>query len=241
MATFGYDDTPQLPGSPYRVHDGTRPQPRVVTPGCCGLPPSDARVLFDGTGLDEWVGREGGPVEWRLSSGTLEVVPGAGSIRTKAEFGSCQLHVEFRSPHVVKGEGQGRGNSGIFLMERYEVQVLDCHQNPTYADGLTGALYGQCPPLVNACRKPGEWSAYDILWEAPAFEGETLRRPAYITVLLNGVVLHHHLELRGATMHRKLPQYTPHPPTGALALQDHGDLVAFRNIWIRPLGGYDQA
>ena len=239
MATYGYDDTPQLPGSPYRVHDGTRPQPRIVTPGCCGLPPSDARVLFDGTGLDEWVGREGGTVEWRLSGGTLEVVPGAGSIRTKAAFGSCQLHVEFRSPHVVKGESQGRGNSGIFLMERYEVQVLDCHQNPTYADGLTGALYGQFPPLVNACRKSGEWSAFDVLWEAPVFEGEALRRPAYITVLLKRRRPAPHLDC-GATMHRRLRSTRRISPperwrAGSWAT---GRL---RNIWIRPLGGYDQA
>ncbi len=238
MASFGYDDTPVIPGSTYRVHDGTRPQPPVVTPGCGMAPPSDAVVLFDGTSFDGWQGRDGAVV-WRLAGGIMEVVPQSGDIWTKAEFGSCQLHLEFRSPHVVKGAGQGRGNSGVFLMGRYEVQVLDAYENPTYADGLTGAIYGQFPPLVNACRKPGAWSSYDIIWEAPAFEGNELVTPAYITVILNGVVLHHRKELQGPTQHKKLAGYEPHPATGPLKLQDHGDLVAYRNIWYRPLGSYD--
>ncbi len=239
MANLGYDDTPVIPGSPYKVHDGNRPQPRLVVPGWSAMPPSDATVLFDGTSFDAWQGREG-DVRWCLSGGTMQVVPKTGDIWTKAEFGSCQLHLEFRTPHVVKGEGQGRGNSGVFLMGRYEIQVLDCFENPTYPDGTTGAIYGQFPPLVNACRRPGEWSSYDILWEAPVFDGEKLVSPAYVTVLLNGVVLHHHKELQGPTEHRKTTQYVAHPPVGPLKLQDHGDLVAFRNIWIRPTGAYDK-
>jgi hypothetical protein len=139
----------------------------------------------------------------------------------------------------VKGEGQGRGNSGVFLMGRYEIQVLDCFENPTYPDGTTGAIYGQFPPLVNACRKPGAWSSYDILWEAPQFDGASLVKPAYVTVILNGVLLHHHKELQGPTEHRKLAAYVAHPASGPLKLQDHGDLVAFRNIWVRPIGTYD--
>jgi len=135
---------------------------------------------------------------------------------------------------VVKGDSQGRGNSGVFLMGRYEIQVLDCYNNPTYADGTTGAIYGQYPPLVNACRMPGAWQTYDILWTAPRFEGDRLVTPAYVTVLHNGVVLHNHRALLGATGHRNTPPYTPHGD-GPIRLQDHGDLVRFRNIWVRPL------
>lgn len=239
MANLGYDDTPIVPGSTYHVHDGNRPQPRVVTPGWSAMPPSDATVLFDGTSLDGWQGREG-EAKWCLAGGIMQVVPGTGDIWTKAEFGSCQLHLEFRSPHVVKGQGQGRGNSGVFLMGRYEIQVLDCFQNPTYPDGTTGAIYGQFPPLANACRKPGEWSTYDILWDAPVFAGDKLVKPAFVTVILNGVVLHHHKELQGPTEHRKTAQYVAHPAVGPLKLQDHGDLVSFRNIWVRPIGDYDK-
>ncbi|MFQ3587170.1 MAG: DUF1080 domain-containing protein [Fimbriimonadaceae bacterium] len=244
--SLGYSDTPIQPWSKYRVHDGDRPQPKVVDPGTPstdlgpGRPPSDAVVLFDGTDLSGWEGRDG-DAAWKVESGYMEVVPGTGNIRTKTHFGDCQLHVEFASPSVVKGDGQGRGNSGVFLMGRYEVQVLDCYDNPTYPDGTTGALYGQYPPLVNACRKPGEWSVYDIVFEAPRFDGDKVVKPAKITVFLNGVVLHHALELHGSTTHRELPAYAPHPEIGPLELQDHGDLVRFRNIWYRPLKGYDEA
>jgi len=244
---IGYDDTPILPGTPWRVHDGNRPQPRVVTPGepCCdGIlmgPPSDAVVLFDGTDLSKWRSKKtGGPAEWKVENGYMEVVPGTGYIQTIEEFGDCQLHLEFACPAEVKGEGQGRGNSGVFLMGRYEVQVLDCYNNLTYPDGTTGAIYGQCPPLVNACRPPGQWQTYDIIWEGPRFEGDKLTKPAYITVLLNGIVLHHRKQLRGVTSHKVLTDYTPHPPVGPLELQDHGDLVRYRNIWYRPLTDYDE-
>ena len=247
MGQIGYTDTPFIPGSKYRVHDSERPQPRVVTPGTAGTPtrpgaaPSDAIVLFDGASLEGWVHvRDDRPAEWRLGKGWMQVKPKTGDIRSRAAFGSCQLHVEFRAPARIKGESQGRGNSGVFLMGLYEVQVLDCYQNPTYADGATGAMYGQFPPLVNACRAPGAWSSYDIIWEAPAFDGERLVRPAFITVLLNGIVLHHRVELQGPTQHRRTAAYAPHPAVGPLHLQDHGDLVRFRNIWYRELKGYDE-
>ena len=165
----------------------------------------------------------------------MQVVPGTGDVQTTHVFGDCQLHVEFRSPDVVKGHGQGRGNSGVFLMGTYEIQVLDCRDNPTYADGTTGALYGQYPPLVNACRSAGEWSTYDIIWRAPRFEGDRVVSPASATVILNGVVVQNHQVLLGQTNHKVLPAYHPHGLTGPLRLQDHGDLVRFRNIWYRPL------
>lgn len=241
---LGYDDTPMLPNSPYRVHDGNRPQPRIVTPAPPdqpGQPPSDAVILFDGRDLSQWVrSHDGGEALWKVENGYMEVVPGTGNIQTKEHFGDCQLHLEWAAPAVVKGEGQGRGNSGVFLMGLYEIQVLDCYDNPTYPDGTTAAIYGQFPPLVNACRKPGEWQTYDIIWEAPRFEGDQLLRPACVTVLHNGIVVHHHTEPIGPTTHRQVLSYRPQPPTGPLMLQDHGDPVRFRNIWYRPLKGYDQ-
>lgn len=237
MASFGYDDTPLLPGGQWHVHDGTRPQPRVVTPGDpVGQPPADAIVLFDGSGLDGWESAKGGEAEWELvEENAMRVKPGTGGIRTKERFGDCQLHLEFACPAEIKGEGQGRGNSGVFLMERYEIQVLDGYQNPTYADGITASLYGEFPPLVNACREPGAWQTYDILWSAPCFDGVDLICPAFVTVIHNGVVVQNHTEVMGPTGHRDVYEYKAHAPTGALALQDHGDLVRFRNIWVRKL------
>jgi hypothetical protein len=246
MGQLGYDDTPLISGQNYKVHDSQRPQPRVVTPSIVGatnavaVPPSDAVVLFDGADLSQWVGGDGQPAAWKLENGYMEVAPGSGNIRTLQEFGDCQLHLEFASPIEVKGDGQGRGNSGVFLMGIYEIQVLDCYNNPTYADGTTGAIYGQYAPLVNACRPPGEWQSYDIIWDAPKFEGDKLISPARVTVLLNGVVLHHGTTLLGPTTHRDISDYKPHAAQGPLELQDHGDLVRFRNIWYRPLLGYDQ-
>jgi Domain of Unknown Function (DUF1080) len=243
---IGYDDTPVIPGSTFKVHDGVRPQPRIIQPGTAstqeraGDRPSDAVVLFDGTSLTGWSAQRGGDAGWKVENGYMEVVPGTGDIRTQAEFGDCQLHLEWAAPTVVKGDSQGRGNSGVFLMGRYEIQVLDCYDNPTYADGTTAAIYGQYPPLVNACRKPGEWQTYDIIWTGPRFDGDKLVRPAYVTVILNGVVVHNHTELQGPTQHRNAAAYTPQPAVGPLTLQDHGDLVRFRNIWYRPLLGYDQ-
>jgi hypothetical protein len=234
---IGYDDTPLIPGQPWRVHDGARPQPRAVTPAADSrTPPSDAVVLFDGVGLSGWRSfASGAPAAWKVTDGYLEVVPGTGDIRTSAEFGDCQLHVEFATPAEVAGSSQGRGNSGVFLMGRYEIQVLDCYDNPTYADGTTAAIYGQYPPLVNACRRPGEWQTYDVIWTAPRFDGDRLATPAYCTVLQNGVVVQNHRELLGVTSHRVAPTWTPHPPVGPLRLQDHGNRVRFRNIWYRSL------
>ena len=238
----GYDDTPMLPNQPWRVHDKNRPAPRVVTPGAnAGDAPSDAVVLFDGTDLSSWQSLDGGDPTWTVENGSVEVNSRTGNIRTKDEFGSVQLHIEFACPSEVRGSSQGRGNSGVFLIGKYEMQVLDGYDNPTYSDGTTGAIYSQFPPLVNATRPPGEWQAYDIVFEAPEYDGDTLVKPAYLTVFLNGVVLHNRKEAMGPTGHRNVSSYdTPYGPTGPLMLQDHGDPVRYRNIWIRPLTDYDE-
>lgn len=231
-----------LPDSGYKVHDGERPQPPVVRPGDpSGDAPSDATVLFDGSSLEGWeTAKDGSPAVWKLvDASAMEVVGGTGDIQTKATFGNIQLHLEFASPAEVESSGQGRGNSGVFLMGLYEVQVLDNFDNPTYPDGTVGGIYGQYPPLANAIRKPGEWNSYDIIWEAPVFEGETLKTPAFITVILNNVVLHHRKKLLGPTQHKKVAHYEPHPAELPLRLQDHGNPVRFRNIWVRPIGEYD--
>ena len=241
---IGYQDTPMLPGGKWHVHDGQRPQPRVVTPGTCstpgtpGRPPSDAVVLFDGKDLSHWQGANGQAPTWKVENGYMEVR--RGEIRTKDEFGDCQLHIEWATPTPPKGEDQGRGNSGIFLFGRYELQVLDSYQNQTYPDGQAAAIYGQYPPLVNASRKPGEWQIYDVIFTAPRFKGDQLETPAYETVVHNGVVVHNHVALLGSTGHKVAPKYTPHGPKGPLHLQDHGNPVRYRNIWIRPLKGYDE-
>ncbi len=240
------EDTPIIPGTCFRVHDGTRPQPRIVHPGTAstqehpGEPPSDAVILFDGAALSRWVSVTGGEASWRVEQGYMEVIPGAGDIQTRDHIGDCQLHLEWAAPAKVHGEGQRRGNSGVWLMGRYEIQILDGYENPTYADGTTAAIYGQYPPLVNACRKPGEWQCYDMVWIAPRFNGNHLLRPAYLTALHNGLVVHHHTSLFGPTQHRQVASYQPHAPTAPLRLQDHGDAVRYRNIWYRPLKGYDE-
>jgi len=224
----GYDDTPFLPESKWRVHDSKRTRPRVVTPGDRSSAPSDAIVLFDGKDLSAW---SGGP--WAVAGGHMEV-NGKGSLQTKQEFGDCQLHLEWASPATVEGESQGRGNSGVFMMGRYEVQILDSFENESYADGQAAALYGQYPPLVNACRKPGEWQTYDIIFEAPRFDGDELLQPAHVTLFHNGVVVHHRRPMIGGTAHRAVATYSSHGP-GPIQLQDHGNPVRFRNIWVRPL------
>jgi hypothetical protein len=236
----GYDDTPLIPGQRWRVHDIARPRPPVVAPGAeSRLPPADAIVLFDGRDLAGWVAvKAGGPAPWKVEHGYVEVVAGSGDIRTTREIGDCQLHLEFATPRDVAGSSQGRGNSGVFLMDRYEIQVLDCYDNPTYADGTTGALYGQYPPLVNACRPPGEWQSYDVIWIAPRFAGADLVAPARCTVLQNGIVVQYDRPLNGPTSHKTAAPYAPHGPAGPLRLQDHGNPVRFRNIWFRPLGGW---
>jgi hypothetical protein len=244
-AAEGYTDTPIIPGTPWHVHDPNRPQPPVVAPGTFstpeqpGKPPSDALVLFDGTDLSHWRTGDGGPAGWKIEDGAMVVpprgTPGGGDILTREEFGDCQLHLEWAAPAPARGSGQNRGNSGIFFMSRYELQVLDCYENQTYADGSTGAIYGQHPPLVNACRPPGQWQTYDVVFIAPRFEGETLKSPAYVTVFLNGVLVQHHAEVFGPTSHRRLNEYRPHASKAPLRLQDHGAPVRYRNIWIRSL------
>jgi hypothetical protein len=237
----GYDDTPVIPGQTWKVHDSTRPRPRVVAPGQENrLPPSDAVVLFDGRDLSGWLSvKSGQAAAWKVENGYVEVVPGSGDVRTREEFGDCQLHLEFATPSQVVGSSQGRGNSGVFLMGRYEIQVLDCYENPTYADGTTGAIYGQYPPLVNACRRPGEWQSYDVVWIAPRFEGGKLLSPPLVTVQHNGVVVQYHRALIGPTTHRAVAPWEPHPPVGPLRLQDHSNPTRFRNIWYRKLEGWN--
>ncbi len=233
----GYTDTPLLP-SGWHVHDSMRPRPRAVDPGpapTAPLPvPEDATVLFDGKSLDAFTGRDD-KAQWRIADGFAEVNR-TGDIQTRGEFGDCQLHVEWATPAPAKGESQGRGNSGIFFFGRYEVQVLDSFENPTYADGQAASLYGQTPPMVNACRRPGEWQTYDIVFRAPRFaaDGELLE-PARITVIHNGILVQHDQAYLGQTAHRSLPRYEKHAAKGAIRLQDHGDPVRFRNIWIREL------
>jgi 3-keto-disaccharide hydrolase len=236
----GYSDTPLIPGQVWRVHDIERPNPPIVDPGPApkeaGPVPSDAVVLFDGTNLDAWQHGNGSDARWILvDDGAMEVKPGTGDIRTREEFGDCQLHLEFATP-APKGESQGRGNSGVFFFGRYEVQILDSYENKTYADGQAAAIYGQYPPDVNACRGPGEWQTFDIVFEAPRFdEGGTLAKPAYVTVLHNGIVVHHRRELLGSTSHRSAPKYSAHGAEGSIKLQDHGNRMRFRNIWVRRL------
>lgn len=214
------------------------PEVRVVTPGQGTQPPSDAIVLFKGLSFSEWKSAKDSSdvVKWYLNSdSSTTVLPGAGDIMTKRVFGDFQLHIEFRTPPVVKGEGQGRGNSGIFLQSRYEVQVLDNYQNRTYSNGQAGSIYKQSMPLVNACRKPGEWQAYDILFTAPRFNADgVLVAPGRVTVIQNGVVVQLNTEIKGTTEYIGLPKNEAHGKA-PLRLQDHGDLVSYRNIWIREL------
>jgi hypothetical protein len=232
----GYRDTPRLPDG-WRVHDADRPRPPVVEPGPAGAPvppPQDATVLFDGSNLDAWTGR-GDKAQWLVADGAMQV-NGTGDIQTRGEFGDCQLHVEWCAPTPAKGDSQGRGNSGVFLFGRYEVQVLDSWQNPTYADGQAASLYGQKPPLVNACRKPGEWQTYDIFFRAPRFAADgSVTAPARVTVVHNGLVVQLDEAMIGASTHRAVGTYAPHGDKGPIRLQDHGDPVRFRNLWIRPL------
>jgi hypothetical protein len=213
------------------------PEPRVVTPGKTPSDaPSDAVILFDGKDVSKWKGNNGAAVKWTLADGALTVVGGAGEITSRDSFGDCQLHVEWRTPAEVKGEGQGRGNSGIFLMGRYELQVLDSYQNRTYSNGQAGSIYKQHIPLANAARPPGEWQTYDVIFTAPRFHADgRLQSPARMTVLHNGVLIQHDAVLWGPTEYIGLPVYQKHGEKQPLMLQDHGDKVSYRNIWVRPL------
>jgi len=220
------------------VHDENRPPRPVVTPGMTdSAPPSDAVVLFDGTDLSSWQStrREGGPARWKVENGYMEVVKGTGDLQTKQSFGDCQLHIEWATPSEVVGNSQERGNSGVFLMSTYEVQVLDSYENKTYPDGQAGAIYGQKPPLVNASRRPGLWQTYDIFFRRPKFADDKLTQPATITVVHNGVLIQDHWTIEGETLFQQRARYTPHPDKLPIKLQDHGNPVRYRNIWIREL------
>lgn len=211
------------------------PVPAIVTPGTAASAPSDAIVLFDGRNLDSWVSDKGGAAPWTIKDGAMTVARGKGGIKTKETFEDFQLHIEFRTPEVVKGEGQGRGNSGIFLQEFYELQVLDNYNNKTYSNGQVGSMYKQAIPLANPSRKPGEWQTYDVIWTAPRFnEDGSLKSPARVTALLNNVLVQNNFELLGKTLYIGKPFYEKHGAK-SIALQDHGDLVSFRNIWVRKL------
>jgi hypothetical protein len=232
----GYDDTPFLPGTEWRVHDKNRPLPEVQAPASSQLPlppPADAIVLFDGRDMSKWKNGDKAAA-WTVKDGYAEV-NGTGSIETKESFGDCQLHLEFATPTPPKGDSQGRGNSGVFLMGRYEIQVLDSFENRTYADGQCAAMYGQRPPLFNASARPGVWQTYDITFRAPRFDGPKLVSPATVTVVHNGVIVQANQAFLGATRHRALPSYSAHEPALPLGLQDHGDPVRYRNIWLRKL------
>jgi len=222
------------------IHDLERPRPRIVNPGPAGPPvpaPADAIVLFDGNTLSAWQKDDGAAAPWRVADGYFEVVAGSGGIRTRESFGDVQLHVEWSSPLPRRGEGQEPGNSGVFFMgTRYEVQVLDSYGNETYADGQAGAIYGQFPPLVNVTRPPGEWQTYDIIFRRPRFDASgRVTSPAYLTVIHNGVLIHDHVALMGPTAHRSRPPYAAHADRLPISLQDHGERVRFRSIWVRDL------
>ena len=225
----------RLPG---QVPNPTK-EPAVVTPGATpAAPPSDAIVLFDGKDLSQWVSQSaaGGPAPWVVADGVATVKPNSGGIQTKQAFGSCQLHIEFATPSVVEGNSQGRGNSGVFLMNNYELQILDSYQNPTYFHGQAGAIYKQHAPLVNASRKPGEWQAYDVVFHAPKFDSDgKLLHPATFTVFHNGVLVQDHVTVMGITFNDKPPYYEAHAARMPLSLQDHHNPMRFRNIWIREL------
>ncbi len=245
QASLGYEDTPMQPNGRWHVHDGKRPQPPLVTPAPMkGGPvpaPADATVLVgDHADLSAWQMMNGAPASWMMKNGVLET--GKGLIRTKAEFTDFQLHVEFATPTEIKGDSQGRGNSGVFLLGKFEIQVLDSHQNPTYPDGQAAAMYGQYPPLVNASRPPGEWQTYDIVFTAPRFApAGTLDKPAVVTVLHNGVIVHNATSFWGPTAHKKIDPYTPDTAKGPIVLQDHGNPVRYRNLWIRAVKEYDRS
>lgn len=240
LPKLGTENRPDLPDQPWRVHDWRRPRPDRVEPGQNGSAPSDAIVLFDGTDLSQWCheGKEPGELlapQWTIDNGELVVAPGKGTLRSIENFGDVQLHIEWSVPEGLKGDSQGRGNSGIKFMTRYEVQVLDSFNNRTYADGQAGALYGQWSPLVNASLPPGQWQTYDIVFEMPRFDdGGELESPACVTVFHNGILIHHRRELYGPTGAARAP-YRFEPPAGPIILQDHGNPIRYRNIWARRL------
>jgi hypothetical protein len=228
----------------FEVHDKRRPQPQAVTPPTpssqdqAGTPPSDAVVLFDGRDLSKWTSAksEGEPAPWKVVDGVIESVPKTGNLQSKDQFADGQYHIEWMELEGTTGKSQGRGNSGIFIMGLYELQVLDNYQAETYADGMAGSIYGQYPPLANATRPQGQWQSYDVIFHAPKYEDGKVVMPANETVFLNGVLVQDHVKLIGPTKHRELTTYpTEHPAKAPIQLQDHGNPVRFRNIWVRPI------
>jgi 3-keto-disaccharide hydrolase len=226
----------------WKIHDMSRPTPPVVDPGTAstpdtpGRPPSDAVVLFNGQDLSKWAAKDGSEAKWKVENGYAEVVAHTGPMHTRDGYGDCQLHVEFMEPTPPHGESQERGNSGVFLHGLYEVQVLDSYENKTYADGQASAIYGQYPPQVNASRPPGQWQSYDIVFHGPRFDSSgKLLRPARFTVFHNGVLTQDNVEPTGPTAHQARPPYKPEAEKLPLELQDHGNPVRYRNIWIREL------
>ncbi len=231
---FGYKDTPVQPWSGFHVHDPDRPAPRKVEPGLpgredqAGTPPSDAVVLFDGGHLDAWK-----PADWKIEDGAAVAM--AKPLVSKESFGDCQIHLEWATPNPPEGSLMNRGNNGVYIMGLYEVQIFESYAEKIYPDGQAAAVYGQTPPLVNACRKPGQWQLFDIVFLAPRFEGDELKGPARLTVLHNGILVHHNQEVHGRTMHSKLPDYDNRATEGPLVLGAHRNPVRFRNIWVRRL------
>ena len=232
---------PQQPWSKFHVHDMDRPAPPIVNPGTAsteeqpGKPPSDAIVLFDGKDLSKWQSAGGGEPTFKVDNGAM-LSYGPRNCQTKEQFGDVQLHVEWAEPVPAKGESQGRGNSGVFLMGLFETQVLDNYNNPTYPDGQCGGVYGQYPPQVNVCRPPGEWQTYDIIFHHPRYRDGKVRTPAFITTLQNGVVVQDHQRIEGPTGHMIVAKYPDSmPDKGPIELQFHGNPVHYRNIWVRPL------
>jgi hypothetical protein len=238
---------PQQPWSKYKVHDMSRPAPPVVTPGTPstdeqpGKPPSDAVVLFDGTDLSHWQSPGGGEPTFTLKNGEMLSANLANpknnkTLQSKEQFGDVQLHVEWAEPTPAEGTSQGRGNSGVFLMGKFETQVLDNYNNPTYPDGQCGSVYGQYPPMVNACKPPGQWQTYDIIFTRPRYKDGQLVEPAYITTIQNGIVLQNHQRIEGPTGHMIVAKYpSSMPDKGPIELQFHGNPVRYRNIWARTL------
>ncbi len=227
----GHTDTPLVPGTKWHLHDPNRPQPKRVEPKYDGklVPaPDGATILFDGKDMTKWKSKI-----WKLADGYMQAT--RGYQESVEQFGDIQLHVEWYIPTGMGGTGQGQLGSGVYMMGRYEIQIINCYNNWTYADGATGALFGQHPPMVNACRPPGEWQSFDIYFKAPIFKGRKLEQAAYMTVYLNNVLIHDNVKLLGATEWRKLPRYTPHGPKGPILLQALGSPERFRNIWVRPL------
>lgn len=231
----GYDDTPFLPNSPWRVHDKERPQAPRIEPGRePGAPPEDAIVLFDGSDLSAWTsGNEAG-----IEDGVINILA-TGGLTSKQAFGDCQLHIEWATPAVADGNSMNWGNSGVFFQGEYELQIIESHDSLIYADGIAGAIYAQSPPLANASRKPGEWQTFDVVFTAPKIEdvdGEVrVVEPARMTAFWNGVLVQYHQEIVGSTIHKQVQRYAAPMAEGPLEIQQHGSAVRYRNIWVRPI------